>query len=159
MAYNQDIANKSAYLVVNFASDIQKHAKAKGFKCSNVQTQVIEDNLKLLLNIENSIISISFSKNTGMTQVSSVYFRQKGDKAIPLLRETLEPVFGLPSVSYQADTDSSGILTSSTFEWAEKGKEKESVRDVKRGKGLEPYYRVYNIVDYTNQSQDNSEKV
>ena len=72
------------------------------------------------------------------------------------LRKTFECVFGCPAVSYDGTTDPIGFMLSTTFEWAEKGKEKEVIRDIRSGRGLEPYYKISNIQDLT-ESQSGTE--
>lgn len=74
------------------------------------------------------------------------------------LRKTFEGVFGCPTVSYDGTTDPIGFMLSTTFEWAEKGKEKETVRDIRRGRGLEPYYKISNIQELI-ESDSEDEKV
>ena len=73
------------------------------------------------------------------------------------LRKTFEGVFGCPTVSYDGTTDPIGFMLTTTYEWAEKGKERETIRDVRGGRGLEPYYSIFNIQEYP-QGVSESEK-
>ena len=70
------------------------------------------------------------------------------------IRKTFEGVFGCPTVSYDGTTDPIGFMLATTFEWAEKGKEKEVIKSIRSGKGLEPYYKIFNIQDLTESQSE-----
>jgi len=144
----QELFKKSNFLVNEFSKKVHKKAKGKDASCTDVKIVDEGNKLSMLFNINNSIIKMTYSKN-GMLIVSSMSFKSKKDEALPMIAETLDPVFGRPTVGYSADINRDIVIRVKCLEWAQKGMEAQTVREVRAGSGLEPYSKVYDIIDYT----------
>ena len=124
--------------------------------------------LTFTMNEQSHAMFVTYSKILDTLQVSYVrpavcarattdmLVSKMNKTVIDGIKKTFEGTFGCPTVSYDGTTDSIGFMLATTFEWAEKGKEKETVRDVRRGRGLETYYRISNVQDLT-ESHSESE--
>ena len=81
---------------------------------------------------------------------------KEGKVLMAALHNGLAPEFGRPTLGYEADSSYPGVKIKA-LEWAQKEREKQAVKEVRGGVGLELYPRVYNIVDFTKEDSGQSE--
>ncbi len=161
------LKNKAEQLLV-------KNFKKEPVGPRRVDCSVVENNTLLYftakLDGETHAVFATYSKQFDTLQVSYVrpsvcanadptmLVSRMNKSVLSATQKTFSSAFGKPTVSYDGNTDRVGFMLATTFEWAEKGKERETIKAIRAGKGLEPYYKIFNIQELM-ESDSEDEKV
>ena len=149
---------KEQYLKEKFFNELKKcfpRKVANKFDCDVAENDSII-NLTITLGENTQAVFVTYAKK-GDSMLAS-YIRPSAIAKDPRtsgypeivmnkLKSTLEPIFGKPVVSYDSTCDELGIIMSSTFEWVEKTKAADTIKQIRQGKGVDPFYSVFNIKD------------